>query len=438
MLAISWNIRGLGKAEKKRAVRCLVEKHKPIMLFLQETKLSSFDNRLVRILRGSVLNRGMGVEAEGASGGLLSLWNEDLFEVKLCILNRRCIILGGVLMAIKKEVVFCNVYGACIENERKDMWNFIISSTIAVPIPWVLGGDFNSVLEPSERIGEGNHTGSMRSFKSFIHEIKVLDIPLSGMSFTWTNFRVHAAWARLDRFLLSPEILNRFPNLVKKGFYRSVSDHNAIGISEPKVDWGPSPFRFFNWWMENKELMLEAIGGWKGCKVGGSKSRILKAKMKATKLSIKKWLLLNKTQVSTTEQLEDSLVKLDNKAELEGWTDSLRESRRRRNLISDISFDGVVVTDPILIRQGVFDFFKKHYENVSWLHQKIEDLSLKRLTEGERINLEQPFSLDEVWEAVESCDGNKAHGPDGLNLNFVKKNWEVIKVDYMNFIETDP
>ncbi|KAK3183275.1 hypothetical protein Dsin_030561 [Dipteronia sinensis] len=76
------------------------------------------------------------------------------------------------------------------------------------------GGDFNSVLELSERIGEGNHTGSMMSFESFIYEIKVLDIPLSGMSFTWTNFKEHAVWARLDRFLLSPAILNWFPNLV--------------------------------------------------------------------------------------------------------------------------------------------------------------------------------------------------------------------------------
>ncbi|KAK3200584.1 hypothetical protein Dsin_023999 [Dipteronia sinensis] len=200
--------------------------------------------------------------------------------------------------------------------------------------------------------------------------------------------------------------------------------------------------------MENKELMLEAIGGWKGCKVGSSKSRILKAKMKATKLYIKKWLSLNKNQLSSTEQLEDSLAKLDNKAELAGWIDCLRESRlklllklwtnirkeeqswrqksrvkwlkegdrntkffhflvndrRRRNLIRDISFDGVVLTDPNLIRQRVFDSFKKHYENVSWLRPKIGDLSLKRLTECERINLEQPFSLEEVWEAVESCD----------------------------------
>ncbi|KAK2660313.1 hypothetical protein Ddye_006846 [Dipteronia dyeriana] len=31
------------------------------------------------------------------------------------------------------------------------------------------------------------------------------------------------------------------------------------------------------------------------------------------------------------------------------------------------------------------------------------------------------------------CDGDKVPGPDDLNVNFVKSNWEIIKVDFMNF-----
>jgi hypothetical protein len=31
-----------------------------------------------------------------------------------------------------------------------------------------------------------------------------------------------------------------------------------------------------------------------------------------------------------------------------------------------------------------------------------------------------PFSIEEVKEAVWSCDGNKSPGPDGFNLNFIK------------------
>ena len=49
------------------------------------------------------------------------------------------------------------------------------------------------------------------------------------------------------------------------------------------------------------------------------------------------------------------------------------------------------------------------------------------------MNLEVEFSVDEVWKALKDCDGNKAPGPDGLNINFIKANWELIKGDFMNF-----
>ena len=34
MLALSWNVRGLGRREKRRMVKNLVLKHKPMLLFL--------------------------------------------------------------------------------------------------------------------------------------------------------------------------------------------------------------------------------------------------------------------------------------------------------------------------------------------------------------------------------------------------------------------
>ncbi|KAK2639283.1 hypothetical protein Ddye_027078 [Dipteronia dyeriana] len=67
MLVISRNIRGLGGREKKRMVRRLVQEQKPGILFPQETKLKSFDDRLVKSLGGSVLNRGMAMDTEGVS-----------------------------------------------------------------------------------------------------------------------------------------------------------------------------------------------------------------------------------------------------------------------------------------------------------------------------------------------------------------------------------
>ena len=337
--------------------------------------------------------------------------------------------------------------------------------------------DFNVVLDRSERIGEGLCKTSIRNFNTFIQRAMVVDIPLVGLTFTWTNFRVKTAWAKLDRFLLSLEFISWFPNVVQKGFRRSVSNHNAIGIGTSKVDWGSSPFHFFNWWLEEKDLMLEAIKGWKeGCAIR-SNDLLFQAKVKATKLAMNKWLAVNSKRPSSLGLLEDKLEDINKKAEKEGWSEDLKTDRisivlelwrgiRReeqswrqmsrvkwlkegdknsmffhfitndkghRNFISDISFNGVVHTEPQDIRRGIFDFFKKHYEKSSWPRPTIDGLDLKRLEDVESRNMEEEFSMEEIWEAVKDCEGNKALGPDGLNFNFIKSNWEVIKDDVMHF-----
>ena len=53
MIIVSWNIRGLGKLEKRPAVRKLVKKYKVDLLLLQETKISKNIIPIVRDVWGA-------------------------------------------------------------------------------------------------------------------------------------------------------------------------------------------------------------------------------------------------------------------------------------------------------------------------------------------------------------------------------------------------
>ncbi|KAK3189698.1 hypothetical protein Dsin_029259 [Dipteronia sinensis] len=101
-------------------------------------------------------------------------------------------------------------------------------------MPWILGGDFYTVLDSSERKGGGGNVTSMRNFGSFISKMKVINIPLRGISFTWTNHRERASWAKLDRFLISPLLISWMPNIVQVGLSGTISDHNVVMIGEKK------------------------------------------------------------------------------------------------------------------------------------------------------------------------------------------------------------
>ena len=72
----------------------------------------------------------------------------------------------------------------------------------------MISGDFNTVLEQSERSGSLGCLRSMRNFKTFINLANIVDIPMLGMSFKWSNNREVGSWARLDRFLCDPLFLS--------------------------------------------------------------------------------------------------------------------------------------------------------------------------------------------------------------------------------------
>ncbi|KAK3185016.1 hypothetical protein Dsin_032302 [Dipteronia sinensis] len=149
----------------------------------------------------------------------------------------------GVLVKQSKEVVFCNVYTPNVESERVELWDFILRAQASFPMPWCIEGDFNTVLHSAQRSGNDCNYGSMRAFSSFLLQAK----------------------------------------LVQRGLTRSVSDHCAIMIGERSEDWGPCPFRFYNEWLEDGEMMKQAREGWLGVKSMGSYGFVLSFKFRAAK-----------------------------------------------------------------------------------------------------------------------------------------------------------
>ena len=53
----------------------------------------------------------------------------------------------------------------------------------------------------------------MRRFAQVMDDLELVDLPLQGGSFTWSGGLHNQAWARLDRFMVSPSWLNQFSNV---------------------------------------------------------------------------------------------------------------------------------------------------------------------------------------------------------------------------------
>ncbi|KAK2648759.1 hypothetical protein Ddye_016248 [Dipteronia dyeriana] len=260
----------------------------------------------------------------------------------------------------------------------------------------------------------------------------VVDIPLQGLSFTWTNNREYGSWARLDRFLYAPLFLSWFPFIHQRGLSRSVSDHNP----DPNEDWGPRPFRTQNEWLENRELLEGVRQTWKNCRGGMSSGVSIARKSRAVKFFMKVWARGRRSSSDISKKLEVELDEIEKKAVAGGWSknlwndrklclvkiwENIRRDERKWRQSSRVKW----------IKDG--DRNSRFFHIVASVRRKtncIEEISVDgsrcrgpvQISTVERVMLEERFSMEEVWVALCDCDGDKAPGSDGLNLNFVKTN----------------
>lgn len=72
------------------------------------------------------------------------------------------------------------------------IWDELAGIRIWWNVPWCAGGDFNVMRFPSWCLGAESFTPAMHKFSDFIADHGLLDLPLEGGAFTWSNSRVVA------------------------------------------------------------------------------------------------------------------------------------------------------------------------------------------------------------------------------------------------------
>ncbi|XP_058775212.1 uncharacterized protein LOC131649467 [Vicia villosa] len=83
-----------------------------------------------------------------------------------------------------------------------------------------------------------------------------------------------------------------------------------------------------------------------------------------------------------------------------------------------------------LLEAGSLGGTKRFMEEVC-TRPELHGINLKVLSLGDSLDLEKPFSEEEIKDAIWSCDGNKSPGPDGFSLEFFKRFWLILKDDLM-------
>ncbi|XP_058733670.1 uncharacterized protein LOC131605315 [Vicia villosa] len=265
MIIGSLNIRGGGSSAKRRRIHHLILKGKPDIFLIQESKLASVSDS---IAYSFWRNKDIGysfLPSDGASGGLILLWNSDSIKVLCSFCGEGYL---GLKVVWKEEYYYiANVYSSCHRGEKRVLWRKLLDlKSRFTDGEWVIAGDFNAVKNMNERKGgSGRYRArEAREFSDFISLSNLIDVPNKGKKFTWFGGDGKAR-SRIDRFLVADNIVIKWGIVGQLVGDRDVSDHCPIWLIGNKSNWGPKPFKDNGEWFSNKEFLpfVEKIKGGK-------------------------------------------------------------------------------------------------------------------------------------------------------------------------------
>ncbi|RVW42450.1 Transposon TX1 uncharacterized 149 kDa protein [Vitis vinifera] len=416
------------------------------------------------------------VDARGAAGGLLLLWDNRVLEnleverggYSISIRFRNCV--DGFTWT------FSGVYGPVISSEKEDFWEELSAIRGLWEDPWCLGGDFNAVRLPEERRNSLRLTTEMRRFSEVIGELGLKELPLAGGPYTWIGGLNSQAASKLDRFLFSDQWEDHFSAITQAALPRLISDHNPIVLQAGGFSSGKSPFRFENMWLKIDGFQDLVRSWWNGYSVDGSSSHCIAEKLKALKKDLKNWnkevignVSLNRAEAFSRLQrwesrendgpLTASEVEAKNQAledykkwallEETSWRQKSREiwlkegdkntkyfhkmanARARKNFMSKIRINEVTLSSSDDLKEGVCRAYKSLLSEPGDWRPNINGLNFKELGEGLASSLEVEFSEEEIYAALSSCCGDKAPGPDGFTMAFWLFCWDVVKSEIL-------
>ena len=183
----------------------LVREKSSFILCIQETKLSVINEAVCKSIWNDTYVDFSYYLSNGASGGLVTLWDSKEVEVWSSFHFEHVLGIQGRFVKTGVEFTLLNVYAMCDSNRQQVLWHNISNRLATLNDQNVcVCGDFNVVRCLEERRSVGSVVSQVGSayFNRLIVDNCLVDLPLRGHRFTWYRGDGRSM-SRIYRFLLS-------------------------------------------------------------------------------------------------------------------------------------------------------------------------------------------------------------------------------------------
>jgi hypothetical protein len=196
----------------------------------------------------------MHVALTGSSGGLVLAW---LAAIDLeCFISNKNNITACFYSdpSVSLWILSC-IYSPPSIKDKFKFWDSLTFVGEDFVSPWLCIGDFNFVLDQSEKLG-GRPIASSSSypFRNFIDQIGLIDLEFAGNPYNWCYNKQGLATIkeRLDRSLASLSWIHLHPEFSILHLLACFSNHNPITLDTAfPYPYLHTPFRIKDFWTKD-------------------------------------------------------------------------------------------------------------------------------------------------------------------------------------------
>ncbi|XP_060182017.1 uncharacterized protein LOC132611631 [Lycium barbarum] len=359
-----------------------------------------------------------------------------------------------------KSLMVTMVYAKCDQLERISLWDSLYSLADQMELPWLVGGDFNVILNEDEKIG---------------------GLPVSPDEYEDFAFCSDCIFKRLDRMIANSKLQDWFAHMEVQHLSRTGLDHAPLLLTCGEVSHHiMKPFRFLKFWTEY-ELFLEVVNqAWIKDFEGDDFIRF-KLKLKNVKSTLSAWSKATFGDIFKQLTVREKVVRIKEQCfeedptpmnrmvlqqaqaewkkyvhyEEEFWRQkshmtsfaegdrntryfhSIVNGRRKRLRIKRIqNQQGIWIEGESLLAEEACRFYQQRFS------QEVDPLDFVLLqhvpsmvdqdTNNQLVSMP---TLEEVKKAVFELSVCSAGGPDGMIGIFYQVCWDIVGADVYNLVK---
>ena len=114
-------------------------------------------------------------------------------------------------------------------------------------VDWIVMGDFNHIRSAEDRNKPGGDLNEMLLFNEAISNLGLIELPLKGRQYTWSNMQQNPLLEKLDWFFISPSWNTSYPASMALPLANPVSEHLPCMIQIESFIPKSKLFRFENY-----------------------------------------------------------------------------------------------------------------------------------------------------------------------------------------------